>query len=193
MTKWTMLLAVCALLVLPACGGNATPQPTQAPAATAAPVATSTIAPTPTAAATATAAATDTPAPSPTAAAEPGAQTNFAPKVRSVWNTAVGLDQMTGTCSQGSVLPVYGLVQITPAGDDLTWKSQEPKPYTLKRLAVNQYEYSGPTSIDDGVVTMTLKFSSDKALEMLRVFVSKADPACTHTHEYTGTFQWERP
>ena len=32
-----------------------------------------------------------------------------------------------------------------------------------------------------------------QALEMLRVFVSKADPACTHTHEYTGTFQWERP
>jgi hypothetical protein len=100
---------------------------------------------------------------------------------------------MSGTCNKGSVLPVYGLVQITPEGDKLNWKSQEPAPYTFGRLQMNLYQYSGPTALRDGVVTMTLKFLSDQALEMNREFVSTADPGCLHTHVYTGTFQWARP
>ena len=110
-----------------------------------------------------------------------------------MWNTAVGLDNMSGTCTKGSMLPVYGLVQITPQDGALNWKSQEPAPYTFSRMQVNLYQYSGPTALEDGVVTMTLKFLSDKELEMNREFVAGADPDCTHTHVYTGTFQWARP
>jgi hypothetical protein len=151
--------------------------PTTAPEATSAPVA-----------ATATAAK---PAATPTANSIGGG--NFTPKVRSVWNTAVGLDQMHGSCPKGSMLPVYGLVQITPNGDTLAWKNQEPAPYTMAKLQPNTYQYAGPSAIKDGVVTMTVKFLSDKTLEMNRVFVANADPACMHTHVYTGTYQWYKP
>ena len=103
---------------------------------------------------------------------------------------------MTGDCTKGSVLPAYGLVQITPAetgaGDSLEWKNQEPKPYAMARAAANSYVYAGPNSIHDGVVTMTVTFVDDKNLKMLRQFTSQNDPACTHTHEYTGVFQWFR-
>jgi hypothetical protein len=90
------------------------------------------------------------------------------------------------------MLPVYGLVQVTPADNQLTWKNQEPKPYTFKKVQTNEYQYAGPTAINDGTVTMTLKFTSDKSLEMLRQFVATADPGCLHTHTYTGTFQWNK-
>ncbi len=91
------------------------------------------------------------------------------------------------------MLPVYGLVQITPNSDTLAWKNQEPAPYTMKKLQPGVYQYAGPTAIKDGVVTMTVTFLSDKALEMNRVFVADADLACTHTHVYTGTYQWDKP
>jgi hypothetical protein len=113
--------------------------------------------------------------------------------VRQVWNTAVGLDQMKGNCQKGSMLPVYGLVQITPEQDKLNWKNQEPAPYTFTRLQTNVYQYAGLTAIKDGVVTMTLKFDSPQALEMVRQFTANDDPGCLHTHEYTGTFQWNKP
>ena len=201
MSRWTTLLIAGVPFIGTACGGQtaaptSAPSPTQAPAATLAP----TIAP--------TAVPTVAPAPTPQATAvmptalvsttksAVGGQTvggDFTPKVRSVWNTAVGLDQMTGTCKKGSMLPVYGLVQITPDGDKLQWKNQEPAPYTFNKIQANMYQYAGPTAIKDGVVTMTVQFLSDKALEMNRQFVSTADPDCLHTHVYTGTFQWAKP
>ena len=186
--KRSLLKIAAAVLLLAACGSPAaapTALPTTAPTAT--PIATATAQPT--AAPTITMAPTAEVTPT-TAQVE---QKNFAPKVRSVWNTAVGLDEMKGTCAKGSMLPVYGLVQITPDGETINWKSQEPAPYVMTRLQVNQYQYAGPTALKDGVVTMTLKFIGEQALEMLREFVSQADPACLHTHVYTGTFQWEKP
>lgn len=121
-----------------------------------------------------------------------GSQTtgDFAPTKSSVWNTTIGPDNMTGTCSTGSILPVYGLVQIVPAGETLTWRSQEPAPYTFSRVKTNVYSYSGPTSLNDGNVTMTLTFTSVTALQMTHTFVPTADPACQHTHQYNGVFQW---
>ncbi|MCL5995783.1 MAG: hypothetical protein M1546_06970 [Chloroflexi bacterium] len=195
MSKWTPWFAAVALVLATSCSSPAT---TATTAPTVEPTAVPTTAPTEPAP-TATAAATDTPAATTaapaeaTAAGSSGAEQDFAPKERSVWNTAVGLDNMSGTCAKGSMLPVYGLVQITPQGDTLNWKSQEPAPYTFNRMQVNLYRYSGPTALKDGVVTMTLQFLSDKELEMNREFVADADPNCTHTHVYTGTFQWARP
>jgi hypothetical protein len=196
MSKWITLIATALLTWVAGCGAPAS-APT--PVATALPVAT--IAPTDAPAATVTSAptattateATPTVSASTTATSSGQGQEGFVPKVRSVWNTTVSLDQMSGTCPKGSMLPVYGLVQITPADGKLAWKSQEPKPYTFTRLQPNIYQYSGPTAINDGVVTMTLTFSSTKDLSMQREFVSSADPACTHNHTYTGVFQWEKP
>jgi len=99
---------------------------------------------------------------------------------------------MSGECAKGSVLPVYGLVQITPGEGGLEWKNQEPTPYLMQRLATNQYQYAGPNSINDGVVTMTLTFVDDKTLTMVREFTASAEPGCTHKHDYAGVFQWFR-
>ena len=115
---------------------------------------------------------------------------DYTPTRSSVWNTTIGPDNMTGTCSGGSFLPVYGLVQIIPAGETLTWRSQEPAPYTFSRVKLNVYSYSGPTAINDGTVTMTLTFTSATTLQMTHTFVPTSDPACQHTHQYNGVFQW---
>jgi len=161
------------------------------------PTAPSTSTPTKTATATRTQTRTPTtapsiPAPSATASSS-AAGDDFTPKVNAVWETAIGEDIMTGTCSGGPILPVYGLVQITPQGDTLIWLSQEPAPYTFFRTSPDTYYYSGPTSINDGSVTMILRFTGPTALVMQRVFTPNSDPACQHTHNYTGVFQWNVP
>ncbi len=117
----------------------------------------------------------------------------FAPAQRSVWDTSiVGQDQMMGDCTKGSVLPAYGLVQITPFEGGLEWKNQEPKPYEMLRIAANEYQFAGPNSINDGVVTMTVKFVDAQNLTMRREFVPKNDAGCTHVHDYKGVFKWNR-
>jgi hypothetical protein len=127
------------------------------------------------------------------ASAGTGGETDYTPATQSVWNFAQGQDNLTGTCSTGPILPPYGLVQITPGGDTLTWKSQEPAPYVFGKLKTNLYAYSGPTALGDGTVTMSLTFTSATTLQMSRAFVPNSDPACTHTHFYSGTFQWSAP
>src|SRR6185503_10374917 len=119
----------------------------------------------------------------------PSGPVEFLPDTASVWNFVQGPDQMSGTCS-GPVLPPYGLVQITPIDNGLTWRSQEPTPYTFSEVQTNVYSYSGATAIGDGSVTMTLTFLSGTDLVMTRTFVASAEPDCSHTHDYTGTFQW---
>ena len=118
---------------------------------------------------------------------------DVSPKQRSVWNTTVGTDNMTGDC-KASVLPAYGLVQITPnlAAKSLTWKNQEPEPYTLQASAPNQFQYSGPTVTKDGTVTMTVTFTDDKNFSMTRDFVATNAPGCNHHHDYVGVFQWNK-
>ena len=96
---------------------------------------------------------------------------------------------MAGTCS-AAILPPYGLVLITPQGDTLTWRSQEPSPYTFTKVQLNMYGYNGPTALGDGAVSMTLTFTGPTALVMTRTYSPNAEPGCTHTHNYTGTFQW---
>jgi hypothetical protein len=176
------------------CACNAAPVPTPTPTSTTAPTALPTpeptLAPAPTDTPQPQAEATAEASPSPATAA--GAAQDFAPAQRSVWNTTIGPDQMTGDCAKGSVLPVYGLVQITPGEGSMEWKNQEPTPYLMQRLATNQYQYAGPNSINDGVVTMTLTFVDDKNLTMVREFTANAEPGCTHKHDYAGVFQWFR-
>ena len=129
------------------------------------------------------------------AAATPaqGGGADFTPKVAQVWNFTQSQDNMSGTCSGGPILPPYGLVKITPQGNALTWLSQEGAPYTFTRTAANTYSYSGPAVVGDATVTMVLKFTSAETLTMSRAYVANNEPACTHTHYYTGAFQWAAP
>jgi hypothetical protein len=123
----------------------------------------------------------------------PPAGADYAPTQRSVWDTSiVGQDQMQGNCTQGSVLPAYGLVQITPFEGGLEWKNQEPKPYEMTRVAANEYQFAGPNALNDGVVTMTVTFVDAQNLTMRREYVPENDAGCTHVHDYKGVFKWNR-
>ena len=198
--KTSRAIALCmCVMALAACGGNE-PQVTTTPVAIITPSPVPTAIPLPTANATEVAIATAAAQEAATASAlasplqsPAGAPASLAPAERSVWDTSiVGQDQMQGNCTQGSVLPAYGLVQITPIGDGIEWKNQEPKPYAMTRIAENEYQYTGPNSINDGVVTMTVKLVDAKNLTMRREFVPKSDAGCTHVHDYNGVFKWFR-
>ncbi|BCX03741.1 MAG: hypothetical protein KatS3mg053_1679 [Candidatus Roseilinea sp.] len=176
-------MASVLVLGLAACSAApaATPVPTPTPPPTAIPAPTSTLVP------------TATPEPTPTSAqpASPAGQ-DLLPRQRSVWDTKISPGETLGECAGGAILPVYGLVQITPTDDGLEWKNQEPRPYGMARIAPNTYRFAGPSSINDGVVTMTVTFLDEKSLVMLREFTPNADPKCVHRHEYTGEFKWFR-
>ena len=138
-------------------------------------------------------------APTPTAGASvaptaaPGAGADFTPKTAQVWNFTQSADNMSGTCAGGPILPPYGLVKMTPQGNNLVWLSQEGLPYTFARSAANTYGYTGPAVVGDATVTMVLKFTSPTTLTMSRAYVANSEPGCTHTHNYTGVFQWAAP
>ncbi len=141
------------------------------------------------------------PTPAPTATLEPtpeptqsaaSVEQELLPRQRSIWDTQISPGETIGQCSGGVILPAYGLVQITPTEDGLEWKNQEPKPYAMARTAPNTYRFAGPSSINDGVVTMTVTFLDEKSLSMTREFTPYADPGCIHRHEYAGEFKWFR-
>jgi len=129
----------------------------------------------------------------PTAGGGQGGAGAFEPIVAQVWNFTQGPDNMTGTCTGGPVLPPYGLVKITPHGTTMEWRSQEPAPYTFTRVRPNVFSFSGPTVTGEGTVTMVLTFTGTQTLTMSRALVLTNDPGCTHTHLYTGAFQWAAP
>lgn len=196
MPKWIRICALFMAILLAGCAGQALPGPTatstqvisQTPLA-------SPIAASPTAVQTTAALSSITPnvSPSaPTASAGTASAGDYTPTTASVWNFVQGPDNMTGACS-GEVLPPYGLVQITPGQDSLTWRSQEPAPYTLAEVETNVYSFSGPTAVGDGTVTMQLTFTSATTLEMVRTYVPDSEPNCQHTHHYTATFEWSTP
>jgi hypothetical protein len=180
LARLTLALVV---MTLASCGA-----PAPAPPTASAPKAVATLA--------ATLAPTSPAAPAPTLApTKPFKPTDepvedFTPKAQSVWDTQVGPDSLKG-CSGGSILPAYGLVQMTPEGNTLVWKNQEPKPYTMTRVKPGVYAYEGPTAINDGTVKMVATFSGPTTVKMTRSFTPKAEAACVHTHEYTGVFKWE--
>lgn len=165
---------------------SCSPAPAAMPAATDAPEPTATATPTlmPTLETIAP------PAPTPSAIAAEAQ--DWLPDQRSVWDTQVSPGEALGRCDGSAPLPVYGLVQITPLEDGLEWRNQEPQPYRMKRVAPGIYRFAGPSAINDGVVTMTVTFLTEKSLAMVREFTPNAAPSCTYRHEYTGEFKWFR-
>ncbi len=165
-----------------------TPEPPTATArATATPSQTRAASATPTATASA-ATATQTVAP----AASPAGSGDFTPTQAQVWNTAVvGGDNTTGTCTATANAP-YGLVLLTPGDGALAMHNTVPEDYVLARLGDNAYQFSGASALGDGAITLDVRFASATTLTMSRIFVSNAEPGCTHQHNYTGTFRNNR-
>ncbi len=126
-------------------------------------------------------------------ASSPAGGTDYTPTVAQVWDFTQGQDNLSGTCAGTQILPPYGPMKITPHGNTLELNTKEPTPYILTRVQPNIYSYSGPTATGDGKVTLTLTFTGEETSKMTRALVPNNDPACTHTHYYTGAFQWDAP
>jgi cytoskeletal protein RodZ len=217
--RWRAVLLLLTLSFLASCS-PAAPGPTAAPAPsdTSPPAATTAPAPSPTPSATSapptatvtaspepsetpspslTPAATDTPASTETATAVPATQAatqasgDFAPQASSIWNTTQTAYTTNGGCGS-SLLPPYGLVEIAPTSGGLMWNDQAPGEYVLARVSDNNYAYSGQSATGDGNLSLALNFLSATSLTMTRNFVPANEAGCTHTHTYSGIFQWFR-
>jgi hypothetical protein len=114
------------------------------------------------------------------------------PKVRTIWNTVIGVNKSEGTCAGNPILPAYGQVQLTPSADALEYKNQQTT-YLFKRSRPGEWRFAGPSPLNDGAVDMTLTFKDDRNLTVVHKLVPGKDPGCTHTFTYSGTFMWERP
>jgi hypothetical protein len=99
---------------------------------------------------------------------------------------------MAGPCS-GTVLAPYGPVIIRPNASGLGWVNTAQESYTLTRLGPNLYQYSGPTTLGNGTVTIGVTFTSATTFDMTRVFAPSAEPGCTHTYFQTGVFEFAVP
>jgi hypothetical protein len=129
----------------------------------------------------------------PTAAAAVPAGESFAPVKRGVWETTVGPDEAKGTCPNGSIVPPYGPVLLTPGdGGVLEWKDVQNAIYAFKSSAPNVYAYTGPNGRKDGVITMTLTFVDKTNFKMRADYVKSDTPDCTHGYDYAGVFKFDR-
>ncbi len=182
--------------------GCATPQPTVTPTLPPNTVAASPLPPTPTSApptSTPTLVPTIPPSPTsrptsaPTQVATSVPIVDFVSTKSSVWDFAQSPDVMTGTCTRGAILPPYGLTELAPTPNGLTMTTQEPSPYNMIRVTTNVYSYSGPSPVNDGVVTLNLTFTNANTVQMTRAFVPKNDPNCTHSYTYVGKLMWVNP
>ena len=126
-----------------------------------------------------------------TAATATQGASSFEPAVASVWNTVASPDSPAGCAAALSIVP-YGPGLITPGGDRLVWHNTAQEDYTFSRVQANVFQYAGATPAGDGTVNMTLTFTAGQTLEMVRVFSPSAEPGCTHTHFYTGVWQFDR-
>ncbi|HQV70494.1 MAG TPA: hypothetical protein PLJ62_04640 [Thermoflexales bacterium] len=170
------------LVALSGCGAAQTPSP--APAPVAQPTALPTTPP--------TAQAAPTAAPSATAAPAAGsAAKDLTPAGITVWNTEVGASKQTGTCNNGPILPVYGLAQITVAGDSLGWKDQQAE-FAMKKIQPSVWQYEGDNKPVPGKLRLTVTFVDDKTLSVLRELIPQNDSACTQAFTYKGVFQWAK-
>ncbi len=117
----------------------------------------------------------------------------FAPERRGVWETTPGTDELKGDCPNGSIVPPYGPVLITPIdAERLEWKDVQNAIYAFKASAPNVYEYAGPNGRKDGVITMTLTFVDRTNFTMRADYVKADAPGCTHGYNYAGVFKFAR-
>jgi len=118
-----------------------------------------------------------------------GGSTSFAPTAKTIWNADVGTDQLQGTCGSGPLNYCSQLVAITPSGNDLLWKGQELKVYTLTRSQTNTYVYSGRNGVGDGNIKFVLVFTSPTTFTMTQTLILDSEPTCSHVNVFTATLR----
>jgi hypothetical protein len=120
-----------------------------------------------------------------------GAASGFVPAGQSIWMTDPGLDNTSGTCNGPAVALCAHLAAITPNPDGtLTWRGQEPVPYTLSPAGENTYVYNGRNALGNGNIQLNLTFTSEGSWSMTSTTIYDNDPACQHTFYYTASRSW---
>lgn len=112
--------------------------------------------------------------------------TDIVPSGDTIWSADPGKDILSGTCLMPP-LPVCPLpVAVTANGATLSWRGQEPLPYTLRLTGDNAYSFSGRNNLNNADVTMSLTFTSLTTWMMTTTQVFDNDPACVHTLYYNA-------
>ena len=117
---------------------------------------------------------------------------NFAPTVAQVWNLDRDPFAKSSTDACGGDLPVdfYGLIGVKPDGDNLVWHRQDGNDYTLVKLSLNHYAGSGPSSVQDYNLSISIAFTSATTLVASHTLTSISNPDCKHTYKYNAVFKW---
>ena len=83
------------------------------------------------------------------------------------------------------------LAAIVPNADgSISWRGQEPQPYTMQSVGNGTYSYNGRNALGNGNLQMTLTFTSATEWTMTATTVYDNDPGCQHTFYYTATRSW---
>lgn len=126
-----------------------------------------------------------------TATAAP-AKSAFASAAPAVWDTTASPDQLTGDCPDGSIVPPYGPVLLTPAAGALQWKDVQNAVYLFAPAGGEVFTYTGPNGRKDGVITMSLTFQDAQHFAMRADYVKDGAPGCVHGYIYAGVFKFAR-
>jgi len=112
--------------------------------------------------------------------------TSLVPTSDTIWSADPGQDILSGTCVTPQ-LPVCPLpVVISPNGATLTWRGQEPLPYTLRLTGDNAYTFTGRNNLNNADISISLTFTSLMNWTMTMTHVFDNDPACVHTLYYNA-------
>lgn len=103
-----------------------------------------------------------------------------------IWSADPGQDILSGTCLMPPLPVCPHPVAITPNGGTLSWRGQEPLPYTLRLTGDNAYSFSGRNNLNNADVNMSLTFTSATTWMMTTTQVFDNDSACVHTLYYNA-------
>lgn len=123
----------------------------------------------------------------PTTAFTVAEEGSFVPAGRSIWNANSGEDVVSGNCNYPPLVMCNHLVAITPAGNAISWRGQEPQPYTLTEVADNEYSFAGRNQLGNANISLYLTFNSETNWTMTMTQIFDNDPECTHTFYYSAT------
>jgi hypothetical protein len=117
--------------------------------------------------------------------------TSLVPAGQSVWQADSGQDVLTGTCSTPPIaICSHPAAIIANPDGTISWRGQEPTPYTMTPTGTNTYHYTGRNFVNNGNIILDLTMTSESTWSMTFSTILDSDPTCTHTFYYTGTRKW---
>lgn len=111
---------------------------------------------------------------------------DIVPSSDTIWYADPGQDILSGTCLMPPLPVCPHPVAISPNGATLSWRGQEPLPYTLRLTGDNVYTFSGRNNLNNADVNMSLTFTSSSTWMMTTTQVFDNDPSCVHTLYYNA-------